>query len=487
MSLIHSFLTHSSLTPTTATSDASNSQPTGADVAPTTASEAAQAESETAPTEPPERDADAQEAPIDIAECMAAATRHFALKQWSLAAEQASYAIEAIEKQHGELSKESADALMLYGKAALQNAISQSAVLGGGNARAEQTEEAVRESNTMHYHSQHSSSQSLIMSNNPEQAVGSSSSATNPQNVAASWKFSFGGDAEDEDDDDEEGAEGDDDEDGGDEAMMVDRDDELEGAYSAFEMVRAIWSRDNDGSKETQIKIAEAQRMCGEVERESEKFDLAIKEYESALAILTSVLEPSNRTLSELHMLIALAYDMIPDSVPQAVHHAEQSKAVLLTKLAELEKVQKEGGDAGTGDDRVQKEIVDIKELIGELEEKIEDLKFVPEEAPKTEAEKQIDALLQNSNFTNALKSGQVNNLNSLVKKKKQPAAPVAESAASVEKREEGNQRTSTSSTNGTSGSKRKVDEIESGTGQGSAEVSAEGESEVKRNKAEEA
>ncbi|KDE07400.1 hypothetical protein MVLG_02267 [Microbotryum lychnidis-dioicae p1A1 Lamole] len=454
----------SSLTPTTATSDASNSQPTGADVAPTTtASEAAQAESETAPTEPPGRDADAQEAPIDIAECMAAATRHFALKQWSLAAEQASYAIEAIEKQHGELSKESADALMLYGKAALQNAISQSAVLGGGNARAEQTEEAV------------------------QQAVGSSSSATNPQNVAASWKFSFGGDAEDEDDDDEEGAEGDDDEDGGDEAMMVDRDDELEGAYSAFEMVRAIWSRDNDGSKETQIKIAEAQRMCGEVERESEKFDLAIKEYESALAILTSVLEPSNRTLSELHMLIALAYDMIPDSVPQAVHHAEQSKAVLLTKLAELEKVQKEGGDAGTGDDRVEKEIVDIKELIGELEEKIEDLKFVPEEAPKTEAEKQIDALLQKSDFTNALKSGQVNNLNSLVKKKKQPAAPVAESAASVEKREEGNQRTSTSSTNRTSGSKRKVDEIESGTGQGSAEVSAEGESEVKRNKAEEA
>ncbi|SCZ87418.1 BZ3500_MvSof-1268-A1-R1_Chr2-2g04884 [Microbotryum saponariae] len=451
----------SSATPPTATSDASNSQPTGADVAPTTAaSEAARAEPATAPTEPPEGDADAEDAPIDIAECMAAATRHFALKQWSLAAEQASYAIEAIEKQHGELSKESADALMLYGKAALQNAISQSAVLGGGNAKAEQTEEAV------------------------QQAVGSSSSATNPQAVAASWKFSFGGDAED--DDDEEGAEGDD-EDGGDEAMMVDRDDELEGAYSAFEMVRAIWSRDNDGSKETQIKIAEAQRMCGEVERESEKFDLAIKEYESALAILTSVLEPSNRTLSELHMLIALAYDMIPDSVPQAVHHAEQSKAVLLTKLAELEKAQKEGGDAGAGDDRVQKEIIDIKELIGELEEKIEDLKFVPEEAPKTEAEKQIDALLQNSNFTNALKSGQVNNLNSLVKKKKLPAAPVAESAASAEKREEGAQGTSASSTNGTSGSKRKVDEIEIGTGQGSAGASVEGESEVKRNKAEEA
>ncbi|SCV70279.1 BQ2448_1673 [Microbotryum intermedium] len=420
----------------------------------------AKAETETdATAEQNEQDAQ-DDVPIDVAECMAAATRHFALKQWSQAAEQASYAIEAIENQHGELSKESADALMLYGKAALQNAIAQSAVLGGGNAKAEQTDKAV------------------------QQAVGSSSSAANPQNVAASWKFSFGGDAEDADD--EESGEGDDEE-GGDEGMTVDRDDELEGAYSAFEMVRAIWSKENDGSKETQIKIAEAQRMCGEVERESEKFDLAIEEYESALAILTSVLEPSNRTLSELHMLIALAYDMIPDSVPQAVHHAEQSKAVLVTKLAELEKAEAENGDAGA-DDRIQKEIVDIKVLIGELEEKIEDLKFVPEEAPKTEAEKQIDALLQNSNFTNALKSGQVNNLNSLVKKKKQPTAPAG--SAAVEKKEEVVEGVPASSTNGTSRSKRKADEVESGTGTGTGDGSAgpgvEGEEgEVKRSKAE--
>lgn len=52
----------------------------------------------------------------------------------------------------------------------------------------------------------------------------------------------------------------------------------------------------------------------------------------------------------------------------------------------------------------------------------IEDLKVVPEEAPKTDAEQALEAMIRSATGP-AQTKGLVNNLNSLVKKKK-PAAP---------------------------------------------------------------
>jgi hypothetical protein len=105
----------------------------------------------------------------------------------------------------------------------------------------------------------------------------------------------------------------------------------------------------------------------------AEKFDNAIKEYMSALSILDKILAPSNRNLSELHMLIALAFDFIPDSVHLAVEYAEKSKAVLLLKLAELEAI-----DEGKRNEKDVKEIADIKDLMGDLDMKVRSLSPLP-------------------------------------------------------------------------------------------------------------
>lgn len=144
-------------------------------------------------------------------------------------------------------------------------------------------------------------------------------------------------------------------------------------------------------------------------------------------------------------MLIALALDFVPDAVDKAVHHAEQSKRVLELKLAQLE-----GLGEGEGDkEKVAKEIKDIKELLGDVEmkvrvlfslplslsllllpralipsEQIEDLKVVPEEAPKTDKDLALEAFLLHAVSPSKTK-GIVNNLNSLVKKKKVVAVPV--------------------------------------------------------------
>lgn len=95
-------------------------------------------------------------------------------------------------------------------------------------------------------------------------------------------------------------------------------------------------------------------------------FDNAVDEYASALTILGAILPPYNRSLSELHMLIALALDFVPDSVDRAVSHAEKAKAVLLLKLAQLEGIKdKDKTEKDT------KEIADIKELMGDVDMKV--------------------------------------------------------------------------------------------------------------------
>lgn len=55
-------------------------------------------------------------------------------------------------EKHGELAPECGDALILYGKALLYNAIAQSAVLGGGpgGETKQETEQVVRESSGSH-------------------------------------------------------------------------------------------------------------------------------------------------------------------------------------------------------------------------------------------------------------------------------------------------------------------------------------------------
>ncbi|KAM0786536.1 hypothetical protein ACM66B_001993 [Microbotryomycetes sp. NB124-2] len=340
---------------------------------------------------------DEQQQELDAQTLLARGVRSLALRKWSEACEDLSRAVEALAEKHGEFAPECAEPLVLYGKALLNNAIAQSAVLGGGpdGHSKEETEEAA------------------------QNAAGSSSAAA--AGPSTSRNFSFGGDApDDEDDEDGEGEDDDDEDDEG--VAAVDRDDELEAAFGVLDMARTIYEKMD--TKEAKLKRADVHKLLGEVAQESAQFENAVEEYTSALTILQTVLPPYDRALSELHMLCALALDFLPDSVSRAVKHAERAKDVLLLKLAHLEKTENKT-------ERDVKEIADIKDLLGDVDMKIEDLKVVPEELPKTEAEKRLDELLKGSGGVSA--TGAVNNLNSLVKKKAKsavpPPAPVIEEA----------------------------------------------------------
>lgn len=95
----------------------------------------------------------------------------------------------------------------------------------------------------------------------------------------------------------------------------------------------------------------------------SEQFEEAVTEYTASLKILTAILPPYNRSLSEIHMLIALALDFVPDAIDRAVSHAEQARDILLLKIDQLKRI-------GKRSDKDEREIIDITELMGDVEMK---------------------------------------------------------------------------------------------------------------------
>ncbi|GAA5984185.1 hypothetical protein JCM11641_005142 [Rhodosporidiobolus odoratus] len=365
---------------------------------------------------------------------LALGIRSLALKRYSDACDHLSRAVEESTERHGELAEENADALILYGKALLASAIAQSAVLGGGAPGPEPSEAGPSTAAAGPF------------------ASASSASAAAPAAGSSNAAFHFGGD---EEDDQEEGeGEGDGEgEDGGEEAPGADREDDLESAFQVLDMARTVLSRAverigtelgiaetkatlEEEQRKTKEKLAEVHRLLGDVATESEQFDSAVTEYSSSLTVLSSFLPPYDRALSELHMLIALALDFVPNATARAVSHAEKAKEVLLMKLKELEKVEE-----GNREEKVKREIEDIKGLMGDVDMKIEDLRTIPTAPTPTASDSALEALLRDSMsaVASAAASGTVNDLTGLVKKKKRPAAPVeAPAEAEVEGEGEG-------------------------------------------------
>ncbi|GAA5960638.1 hypothetical protein JCM8115_001777 [Rhodotorula mucilaginosa] len=362
---------------------------------------------------------------------LARGIRALALKHWNDASDQLAQAVEQATAKYGDLAPENVEPLILYGKALLGSAIAQSAVLGGAAPGADEAAAAGGATNGS-------------FASAGDAAVGGSSSSAAAVATAGSTtagpskpNFHFGGDADDDNDNDEgeeagagdDGGANDDDDDEEDGAAAGgDREDDLESAFQVFDMARATLEKEinaageeetgADKLKEKKERLAEVHRLLGDVATESEQFDNAVEEYTSALNLLTSFYAPSNRALSELHMLIALALDFVPNANDRAVSHAEKAKKVLLLKLDELEQVGEPERD-----DKTKREIEDIKGLMGDVDMKIEDLKTVPVAPAPTATDTALEAFLRQSTATmsSASASGEVNDLTSLVKKKKKP------------------------------------------------------------------
>lgn len=366
-------------------------------------------------------DASAPEMTVETA--LEHARRAFALKKYEQAVEYYATALELQTKKHGEDAPETANLYFSYGKALLENAISQASVLGK-----EQPE-------------------------NGDEAEGKPSSA------GANGKgpiLSFSGDADEgvvlfgqaeiaEEEGDEEDAEGEDGE----------PEDDFNAAWEVLELARAIYEKGKDQDEEVKMKLAETYIALGDVSLETEKFDQAITDYTEGLTLKLDLLPISSRQIAEAHYKLSIVLDLTSGRLSDAILHAEKALESVDARLAELRdgingkllpapireaKTDKKGKGKAVGSgvhadsvhhltkSQMEAEIKECEGLKEDLALKVEELKTTPSEPTESApamAARALDAELNAKPISIPGQPAVVNDLTSLVVKKKKKAAEV--------------------------------------------------------------
>ncbi|XP_032552320.1 nuclear autoantigenic sperm protein isoform X2 [Chiroxiphia lanceolata] len=143
----------------------------------------------------------------------------------------------------------------------------------------------------------------------------------------------------------------------------------LELAWDMLELAKVIYKRQE--TKEAQLHAAQAHLKLGEVSIESENYTQAIEEFQACLALQQKYLEAHDRLLAESHYQLALAYHYNSD-FDEAVLQFGKSMEVIDKRLAILTERIKQA-ESGSPED--EKEIEELKGLLPEIKEKIEDSK----------------------------------------------------------------------------------------------------------------
>ncbi|KIJ59228.1 hypothetical protein HYDPIDRAFT_101020 [Hydnomerulius pinastri MD-312] len=348
------------------------------------------------------------------------ARRAFALKKYEQAVEHYATALELQTKKYGEDAPETADLYFSYGKALLENAISQASVLGKEPEPGAVEEEKSATSN----------GKGPILSFSGDGDEGEDGTVD---------LFGQAGKEEEEsgDEEDDEGDEG-------------EPEDDFNAAWEVFELARAIFEKGKADDDEVKIKLADTYIALGDVSLETEKFDQAITDYSAGLALKADLLPVSSRQIAEAHYKLSMVLDLTSGRLSDAIVHAEKALESVLQRINELrdglsgklppapvqeQKEDKKGKGKATPSPLLVSDLVqnmskiqmeaELQELEGLKEDlalKVDELKTTPLEPSDSAPAMAAKALDQELNARSIAVPGQsaiVNDLTSIVKKKK--------------------------------------------------------------------
>ncbi|XP_030809008.1 nuclear autoantigenic sperm protein [Camarhynchus parvulus] len=179
----------------------------------------------------------------------------------------------------------------------------------------------------------------------------------------------------------------------------------LELAWDMLELAKVIYKRQE--TKEAQLHAAQAHLKLGEVSIESENYTQAIEEFQACLALQQKYLEAHDRLLAESHYQLALAYHYNSD-FDEAVLQFGKSMEVIDKRLAILTERIK-AADTGSPED--EKEIEELKGLLPEIKEKIEDSKESQKSAKVAELGLKATLVGTTSGFAQSEDSGSVSTI----------------------------------------------------------------------------
>ncbi|XP_051651597.1 nuclear autoantigenic sperm protein isoform X2 [Manacus candei] len=179
----------------------------------------------------------------------------------------------------------------------------------------------------------------------------------------------------------------------------------LELAWDMLELAKVIYKRQE--TKEAQLHAAQAHLKLGEVSIESENYTQAIEEFQACLALQQKYLEAHDRLLAESHYQLALAYHYNSD-FDEAVLQFGKSMEVIDKRLAILTERIKQA-ESGSPED--EKEIEELKGLLPEIKEKIEDSKESQKSARVAELGLKATLIGTTSGFAQSEDSGSVSTI----------------------------------------------------------------------------
>ncbi|KAJ1920753.1 hypothetical protein H4219_001152 [Mycoemilia scoparia] len=380
-----------------------------------------------------------------ISELIDKGTRAFALEQWEDAINyfgEMSQTTQVSEQAFGSQSPRYADALVMYGRALLQNAIHQTTLLAKKTlaeaaAKSQQVEENGTPAKKGHIQFEGEPDFRAFDEDGADEKEGEKN-CDEPEKVAGTSKEqSNGKEAETSNGGDEGGNDNEDEDDTG---------DDFSAAWEVLDVARVI--QEQQPGKDAQLKLSETLMLLGDVSMESESFEQATKDFEHALLVKKQHLADDDRELAEAYYKLALAYEYNKET-GKAIESLESVKQVLDKHKNRLMEEQKNASEDKTKS--ITEEIKDIDELLNDVSLKCEEWK-APK--PATSIGLGTDSPIPISEeakaiLEQALKAGTVNDLTSLARSKK---AKAKENPAS----ENGNDPSVDSSAQ--SAGKRKVD-----------------------------
>ncbi|XP_034002822.1 nuclear autoantigenic sperm protein isoform X1 [Trematomus bernacchii] len=179
------------------------------------------------------------------------------------------------------------------------------------------------------------------------------------------------GESKPEDEQDEEESEDDDDDDDDDGEQNGQEEEEvgnLQLAWEMLEVAKVIYKKKE--GKDDQLMAAQTYLKLGEVSAESGNYPQALDDFQECLALQLKHLPPHSRLLAETHYHVATTLCYM-DQYSQAIQHYNSSVDVIETRLAMLQ----EAIDAAGGAAEEKNEMDELKQLLPDIKEKVEDAK----------------------------------------------------------------------------------------------------------------
>ncbi|CAH3906466.1 unnamed protein product [Pieris brassicae] len=292
--------------------------------------------------------------PTDL---LAAGRRDLAVREYTSAVESLAKACELLAKEHGDTADECAEAYLWYGKALLGLSREESGVLGDGmpgtkNGDQEEGDSEEQEENAD------------VVPEKDEKGQGDEAEAMDSEQTVESTSQEEASSSKDMEQPGTSNG------DVNDESMAnLDNEDDVDNLQLAWEMLdlaRSILDRRAQSNAEgARSLLADVHLTLGEVALESETYDKAVIDMMSCLEIQKELYSSDDRRIAETHYQIGLA-NSLASNFEDAITHFKNAANILESRIKSLE------GPEPT--DAAQAEIKELKELLPEIQDKIQDM-----------------------------------------------------------------------------------------------------------------